>query len=627
MCGICGFVNISDKDLLLKMVRALTHRGPDSEGMYFCENIGLGIRRLKVIDLAMGDQPIYNEDKTVCVVYNGEIYNFKELRKFLEQKKHKFYTKTDTEVIVHMYEEFGKDCVKHFEGMFSFALWDVKEKQLMIARDHIGIKPMFYSVIGDKLLFSSEIKSILLHNEIKKEINYNAIDLYLSYLYIPSPMTIFKDIYKLLPGHFLLWKNGVIKIEKYWDLENLKFDDKIDEESCVEQLTILIKDVVEKHLISDVPLGIFLSGGLDSSSIVAIVSEITNKPIKTFNISYGKKDAGFNETKKSQIIAKKFKSDHWEEVLEPKLKDFLPKIVNHFDEPFADSSAIPTYLVSQVARKNVTVALTGIGGDELFIGYPRYIAAGIYGVCNNLPYFLRYSLSKLSQFIPEKGVSKDWLGRIKRFLKNGIMELSDAYKLWMTSVNSQLKNNLYTKQMFLNVERDKIDNGLGYDIEKYFKLIEKNFLEKIFYVDLKTYLTDDLLCLADRMSMANSLELRVPFCDVKLVEFMAKIPFRWKLKNKEMKYLLKKVMKKILPKEILYQKKMGFMIPLSRWLREESSDLLEDYLNISTIKNRGIFQHETVSWMIKQHLKGKYNFADQIWAMLVLEEWNRKFMK
>ncbi len=624
MCGICGFANINDKDLLIKMTHTIKHRGPDSEGIYFDGNVGLGIRRLKIIDLETGDQPIHNEDKTVWLVYNGEIYNFQKLRTALEQKGHKFYSHSDTEVIVHMYEEYGKDFVKQLRGMFGFALWDNKKKQLFIVRDHIGIKPIYYSIDSSRLIFGSELKTLLCYKNISREINYNAIDTYLSYLYIPSPITIYKSINKLLPGHLLLWQDGEIKIEKYWDLDNYKIETEIDEKKCIEQLDVLLKDTIKNYLVSDVSLGVFLSGGLDSSSIVALVSEITNKPVKTFNISYGKKYIEFNETEKARSVVRKFGCEHYEEILEPKLKDFLPTIVNHFDEPFADSSAIPNYLISKVARKNVKVALTGVGGDEIFVGYPRYFGAYLYNLYTKIPYFLRYAISKFSYFFPQTGSSRDWSGRIKRFLKNGTLDLSVAYKLWMTSINYELKNKLYSKDMISNIG----DNGVSEDeISKYFNLLKNGSVEKIFYIDLKTYLVDDLLCLADRMSMANSLELRVPFCDINLIEFLSKIPFKLKIKNNNMKYLLKKVMKNVLPDEILNQKKMGFMIPLKHWLKEETVDLLREYFNDSVINKRKIFNNKVISWMIEQHINGKYNFSDQIWSMIVLEEWFRNFVE
>lgn len=658
MCGICGFVGLNDEKLLKKMTTSLVHRGPDEEGFFFTQlpitnyqspsSVGLGIRRLNVIDLETGAQPIFNEDKSIVVVYNGEIYNYPTLSKELRAKGHQFYTKSDTEVIVHLYEDYGYDCVKYLRGMFTFALWDKKKQSLFLARDQIGIKPLYYTEFNGNLLFASELKAILQYEKIPRQINYQALDLYLTSLYIPAPLTIFEKIYKLLPGHYLIWQNGKTEIHQYWDLK-IQIPDTgyriPDEHFYIEQLKEILKETVKSHLVSDVPLGAFLSGGLDSSTVVALMSQISDRPVKTFTIGYGKKDSSFNELEKARIIAQRFGCEHYEYVLEPKVVELLPELVKHFDEPFADSSMIPTYLVSKVSREKVTVALTGIGGDELFGGYPRYLGARFSLLYEYLPSYFRQLAKSFGNCLPETGGSRDWSGRIKRFLLAGTLPFPERYKSWVSFLTPELKDRLYTEEFKSGLSlsspqrgevrrlrtpighRDFGDEGEGLAVvaTNYFDLLNEKYLEKIFYVDLKTYLVDDLLCMADRMSMANSLELRVPLCDLKLVEFSARIPFSLKIKGFTMKYLLKKVMAEILPKETLQQKKMGFMVPLRRWTAEEMNPLIEEYLSEKVIRERGYFQPEGVRWLLEQHRLKRRNFADQIYALLVLEAWQRAY--
>jgi asparagine synthase (glutamine-hydrolysing) len=654
MCGICGFVGLNDEQLLKRMTASLIHRGPDEEGFYFTHSpltahhspisVGLGIRRLKVIDLETGSQPIFNEDKSVVVVYNGEIYNYQALSKELRAKGHQFYTKSDTEVIVHLYEDYGSECVKYLRGMFAFALWDRKKQLLLLARDQIGIKPLYYAEFKSNLFFASELKAILQYEEIPRQINFRALDLYLTHLYVPAPLTIFEKIYKLLPGHYLVWSASSaekIKIEKYWDLEIQIPDTRYqipDERFYVEKLRELLKETVESHLVSDVPLGAFLSGGLDSSTVVALMSEVSNQPVKTFTIGYGNKDSSFNELEKAKIVARKFGCEHHEYILEPKVTEFLPKLVEHFDEPFADSSMIPTYLVSKVSREKVTVALTGIGGDELFGGYPRYVGAKVSLLYERSPLFFRKLAASLGKNLPETGKSRDWSGRIKRFLIAGNLSFPKRYKSWVSFLTPELKNRLYTEEFKSSLTphpypspsrgegRLRVGEDKGEGFANYFAVLDEKSLEKIFHVDLKTYLVDDLLCMADRMSMANSLELRVPLCDIRLVEFSAQVPFSLKVRGFTMKYLLKKMMAEILPKEIIQQKKMGFMVPLRRWTAEEMNPLIEEYLSERVIKKRGYFQPEGINWLFEQHRLKKKNFADQIYALLVLETWQRLFL-
>ncbi len=623
MCGICGFVGFRDDELLYRMTNKLYHRGPDEDGYFISEYVSLGVRRLSVIDLKTGKQPIYNEDKTLVLVFNGEIYNYLELKELLILKGHKFYTNTDTEVIVHLYEEYKEECLKYLYGMFSFALFDIKSNKLFLARDPIGIKPLYYTIQNDTLIFASELKSILQCEKINFQINFYALDTYLTYLYIPSPMTVFKNIYKLPAGHYLEWKDKNTKIKQYWELKIKDVVNLKSEQEYVEEIKYMLRDVIRQHLRSDVDLGVFLSGGLDSSTIVALSAEMLNKPLKTFNIGYAdKKDSEFNELTKARIVAERFKCEHYEYLLKPDIVELLHEIVSYFDEPFADSSAIATYLISKVSRKEVKVALTGIGGDELFGGYPRYLGAKLFVLYKNIPFVLRRFLRQFAGIMRETGSAYDWQGRIKRFLLFSNSSMDNSYKSWLSFLTDEIRATLYTKDFYNNVRKDNI----GSIMDEYFLLLKSGNLEKIFYVDLKTYLTDDLLCLADRMSMASSLELRVPFCDVRLVEVAAQIPFNIKTKNFSMKYIIKKAMKKILPNEILVQRKMGFMIPLKRWTTEEMKSLINEYLSETAVKNRGYFNFDSLSLIIRQHLEGKRNFADLLYAILVLEVWHKLYI-
>ena len=618
MCGICGTAGFVDEELLRRMCTMLTHRGPDEEGFYFDDEAALGMRRLNIIDLVSGHQPIHNEDKTVWIVYNGEIYNFKELRQDLEKKGHCFYTNTDTEVIVHLYEDYGKKCISYLRGMFAFAIWDVKEKRLFLSRDRLGIKPLYYAQIGQNLIFASELKAILAYEKISLTIDPYALDTYFSFLYIPAPQTIFQGIQKLLPGHCLIWHKGKLEIEScigspdYSEQEN-----KYSEQEYLEKLQIILADVIKCHLISDVPIGVFLSGGMDSSTIVYYMSKVFPSAVKTFTIGYGLKDASYNELEKARLVAQNFGCEHYEYIVEPEMVKILPSIVRGFDEPFADSSAIVTYLISQQSRQKVTVALTGIGGDELFCGYPRYFGARISLLYEHLPFKMRKWFISIIEGLSEKNYT---IGRIKRFIKGGTLPFKERYLSWVSMLTKDEKEKLYTQEF-----KNLLARGEYFSQHlKYFDILSgKNPLEQLLSVECNTYLPGDLLCMADRMSMSHSLEVRVPFCDHKLVEFSSSIPFSLKTKGFNLKYLLKKDMRGKLPAEILKQKKMGFMVPLGRWLTHEMKSLVQDYLSEETIRKKGYFRYDYIKWMLDEHNSGRRNFSDQLWALIVFEIWHQ----
>jgi asparagine synthase (glutamine-hydrolysing) len=615
MCGICGVIGKQDKELIARMCETMLHRGPDSNGIFAQENIGIGIRRLKIIDLATGDQPMHNEDKSLWIVFNGEIYNFKELRTDLLKKGHKFYTNSDTEVILHLYEEYKDDCVQYLRGMFAFAIWDANEKRLFLARDRIGIKPLYYSFTNGRLIFASQLNTILVDKTVPRTINSQALNYFLTFLYIPAPFSIFKEIKKLPAAHTLTLKNGNLEIKRYWRL-NFQQDKIESEDYYVERIKQMLNEVTKLHMISDVPLGALLSGGLDSSTIVALMSALTKFPIKTFSIGFEEKFASYNELEYSRLIAETFNTEHREFIIKPKISDILPKVISHLQEPFADSSAILNYLICQEAKKFVTVGLTGIGGDEIFGGYPRYLGLAVDEYYQRLPRFLRLGLSGLAKFIPQTRDSQNIGGRLSRFIRSNSENRNDRYLEWISYFNSDMKARL------LNQE-----NITKYIHSDYFAEEKSNdFLNKASYLDISTYLPDDLLNMADKMSMAHSFELRVPFCDHKLMELCASIPFSVKLKGLKLKNLFRKVIKGILPDEIINKRKQGFMVPLADWLKDDLSDFVNDILSEQAIKKRGYFNAKYVFEILDLHSKGKKVLTHQIWALLVFELWAKEYL-
>ena len=622
MCGICGFIGEKSKQDLERMTEVMLHRGPDSGGLFFEGGVGLGIRRLRIIDLDTGDQPIYNENKNLCIVHNGEVYNFKELREDLIKKGHNFYTKSDTEVILHLYEEYGDDCVEYLRGMFVFAIWDKKERRLFVARDRLGIKPLYYYLKNNTLIFASELKALLQNKDSSFVIDYEALDNYLSFLYIPAPLTIFKDVFKLLPAHTLSFKNGKLETKQYWQLKFGQAKEK-SEDYYVERIRGLLDEIVKSHMISDVPLGALLSGGLDSSTVVGLMSKLVKYPIETFSIGFEERFSSYNELEYSRLIAKKFNTKHHEIILKPDIAKIIPKMIWHLDEPFADSSAILSYLITHEARQFVTVGLSGIGGDEVFGGYPRYLGAIASEHYERWPYFLRSGLKNIGGFIPQSRSSPDMGGWIKRFLKTGISSRDARYMQWISYFDSKMKESLYSgglKEHFMRKTKDYIH----FDYFNDSSII--GYLDKISNLDIHTYLPDDLLIMADKMSMANSLELRVPLCDHILVEFCAGISFSTKLKGFKLKSLFRKLIGDLLPKEVINKRKQGFMVPLADWLKTDLKELVSDVLNEASIKKRGYFNFSYVNELLNRHFQGKSVYTHQIWSLFIFELWARSYL-
>jgi len=639
MCGICGFIGNLDDTVLSKMLNVLRHRGPDDSGCVVFKGersklkVSLGHTRLSIIDLSLaGHQPMSNEDESIWITYNGEIYNYKALSSKLKAQGHKFKSNSDTETILHLYEEMGDDCVNELNGMFAFAIWDKRKERLFLARDRLGIKPLYYLEDNGRFVFASEIKAILEYDGVEREVDYQALLYFMTFLYIPCPFTIFKGIRKLPPAHILTMEKGRVEVKRYWDLvfspplqvSSSQATPAEAEEYYKRQIMEILQEIVESHMISDVPLGVFLSGGIDSSTVAGMMSKLSSNPVKTFSIGYeGREGKSYNELEYSKEVSKYFGTEHQEFILNPSIIEVLPNIVWHLDEPFADSSAIPTYLVSEAARKYVTVALTGIGGDEVFGGYPRYLGARVSRQYAKLPFWLRRSLARGVEVIPESSTSRNIPGWIKRFIRGGLLPVDERYISWVSFLTDRQKTQLFTEDFLAQTKDFPV-----YEVHKAFYSENnlENILDKIFYLDIKTYLADDLLMMGDKMSMAHSLELRVPFCDHKLIEFAATIPAELKFKGLKLKSLFKKALKGFLPEDILQRKKQGFMVPLAKWFQNELKGFTLDLLSEERIKKRGYFRPDFIRWVLDQHYDGRQNFTDQIYALISLELWHQIYM-
>lgn len=625
MCGICGKISLSghvEETLLKKMTSCLSHRGPDDEGFYLKNNIGLGHRRLSIIDLSpLARQPMSNEDETIWIVFNGEIYNFLELRKDLIGRGHLFRSRSDTETVLHLYEDYGTECLKYLRGMFAFAIWDEKVQSLFLARDRIGKKPLYYLHSSDTFCFASEIKSILQDKTFEKIPDFTAIHHYLTYQDVPSPWTAFKNIKKLPPSHYLIYKNGKVTIKRYWKISYLpKHTMPVNE--LKKEILERLKEAVRIRLISDVPLGAFLSGGIDSSAVVAIMSEVMNKPVKTFSIGF--KEDTYNELKYAQVVAKKFKTEHTEFIIEPKALDIIDKLIWHYNEPFADSSAIPTYYVSKLAREHVTVILNGDGGDENFAGYGRYVANQIsIWMHRILPSSIAKLILPVISLMPHGKTPNNFFWRLKRFLGEYIKspEMRNAH--WLCHFTSDMKKELYTDDFFRQVSST---DSFELIFDKYKEAEADNFLDKTLYADVMMYLPDDLLVKVDIASMANSLEARSPFLDHEFMEFVARIPSDLKLNSSITKYILKETLKGILPDEVLYREKMGFGVPIDHWFRNELRDMAYDIILSEKAISRGYFKKETIKRILDEHMSNKWNWHNHIWNLLMLELWHRMFI-
>jgi asparagine synthase (glutamine-hydrolysing) len=618
MCGIAGIVSSTlggvNAETIHRMCQTIVHRGPDDEGVFVKDGVGLGMRRLSIIDVSGGHQPVFNEDGTIWVVYNGEIYNFPELRSELESRGHRFSTHTDTEVIVHLYEEMGAECVKKLRGMFAFALYDERNRRLLLARDRLGKKPLHYALSHGRLLFGSEIKTILAVEPDLAVTNQEALLQYFYFGYIPDPSTAFTPIQKLPPGHLLEFERGEIRIRQYWDLPQYGTHSPASEEECLEELERLLAEAVRIRLIADVPLGAMLSGGTDSSTIVALMARATSRPVKTFAIGF--QHADFNEAPYARMVADKFGTDHHELILEPDVVETVEMLTRSLEEPFGDSSMLPTYYVSRLARQHVTVALSGDGGDEAFAGYERY----------------RIHLEDRShEWIPQ------WAGRLYREqihprLPYSVPGRSLAYSIslpWQDRYTEGVSFQPFQREMAL-LSNDFV--GSFEPLKSFRSCLDdapaSDPLSRVLYLDSKTYLPGDILTKVDRMSMLTSLEARVPMLDHVFLEWVTGLTPEWKMRKGGQKYILRKLAERVgVPREVLYRSKQGFALPLGHWMRHELKDMILTVMLEPRTLQRGYFNPVGVKRLLDEHFQGRRDHSARIWRLLMFELWQRNFLE
>jgi asparagine synthase (glutamine-hydrolysing) len=624
MCGICGVYGYQNQnplrpEILSDMLGIIRHRGPDDEGVYLNGRLMMGMRRLSIIDLAGGKQPISNEDGSVVVVFNGEIYNYHELRDRLCAQGHVFATNSDTEVIVHLYEELGEECVNELRGMFAFSLWDQKRQSLFIARDRLGIKPLYYTDNRGCLIFGSEIKAILQHPSVEAQLDRQALSHFLSLRYVPAPQTMFAGIKALPPGYSMTCDKNSLKLRRYWHLSYVGGEThRLSEVEYTEQLEALLRESVKIHLMSDVPFGAFLSGGVDSSTIVALMSEILNKPVKTFSVGFDGDGEKFSELPFARLVAKQYETDHNELLITPRhFMDLAEKVVWHLDQPIADNACVANYMVSELAARQVKMVLTGEGGDELFAGYARYAGERAASWFRFLPKHMRSLALTMAGRLPglrrpklalfalcqEDELTRftNWFPLFNRDMKQEL--LADSYKRELPDIYSE---SVFAEHL---ADTDAVDP-----------------LNRMLYVDTKLWLPDDLLARGDKTAMAVSLEGRVPLLDHKLVEFAASLPPNLKLKGLTRKYLLKKVARKLLPTEIVDRKKQGFPIPFSVWFRREARSFVRDLLSPAVMKRRGFYNTSFVERLLDEHEAGTADHQLLIWGLLSVELWHRVFL-
>lgn len=625
MCGIAGKLITSgasapDRALLESMCAAIEHRGPDSRGAFLDDQVALGIQRLRVIDLVTGDQPIFNEDRSVVVVLNGEIYNFQELRAQLRGRGHRFSTEGDTEVIVHLYEEHGVDCVPHLHGMFAFALWDRRRRRLLVARDRLGKKPLFYSQTHEGLAFASELRALLQDRAIPRVIDPEAVDCFLTYGYVPAPMSILKDIRKLPPAHTLVIEDGRARCDRYWRLD---FSQKLrvsDPAELLEPLREHLRRATRQRMIADVPLGAFLSGGIDSSAVVAAMAEASTSSVRTFSIGFDAK--GFDELEHARRVAELFGTDHHEFVVRPEAVEIVPKIVRQFGEPFADPSAIPSFYLSQLTRSQVTVALNGDGGDESFGGYTRYVANGLSARLDRLPLALRRILGAPAHRLGGGEVASI-SSKAHRLMEGLPLGPADRYERYMSWLDVDQRAQLYTRSFAAEVAgspasaviRGPWQQASGADV-----------LDVMLEVDTTTFLAGDLIPKIDIATMAYALEARSPLLDHQLMEFAASIPAEFKVRGREKKWIFRQALRGWIPDEILDRPKQGFTVPIDQWLRADLQELVRSVLLDPSTLGRGYFRPQAVRSLLERQSAGSDADSKPLWALFMFELWHRQFV-
>ncbi len=621
MCGICGVYNMQSEEpvlqgLIEQMVELVAHRGPDDRGVYLDGNLGLGFTRLSIIDLDGGHQPMCNETEDIWIVFNGEIWNFKTLRQELLEKGHHFRTNSDTETIVHAYEEYGVDCIGHLHGMFGLAIWDQPRKRLLLARDRVGKKPLYYTCVDGNLIFASEIKSLLRHPRVKREVDVQALADFLSVRYVPGPATLFANIYKVLPGHWLLCENGAMREECYWDFTFGEREEEHSVEMYLEGIQRHITRAVQERMMADVPLGAMLSGGVDSSIITGVMSQLTAKPVKTFAVGFDV--PGFSELPYARLVSEHFGTEHHELVVQGSdLTKYWPLLTWHRDEPVSEPSDLGVYLISKLAREHVKVVLSGEGGDELFAGYPKYIVDRIAKYYHLLPAGMR------------DGMITPLLSRLPyslRKLKMAGRVLSEPapqrWMSWFGVFNGQLKNDLLSENT-----KASVDNDASRAFQRWLEHNQQpDNLSSMLYLDTKIWLPDNLLMKGDKMTMAASLESRLPLLDHKLIEYAASIPSHMKVKPFQAKYLLKRAYADFLPRPILTRKKMGFNVPNGVWFREGQRYIITQLLLSERARSRGFLNNECVATILRDHLEGRTQYTNQLFILASLELWFRVFI-
>jgi asparagine synthase (glutamine-hydrolysing) len=625
MCGITGQVRTDarrvEPELIVRMCAALEHRGPDARGAHVEANVGLGIQRLRVIDLLTGDQPIYNEDRSIVVVLNGEIYNYRELRSRLRRAGHQLATESDTEVIVHLYEEEGVDCVRSLHGMFAFALWDHRQRRLLLARDRVGKKPLFYSRSDRGIAFASELRALLADREISREIDHQAIDCYLAYQYVPAPLSVFRAVRKLPPASTLVFADGDVSISRYWDLDYGRKRHVTDVGDLHEEIRESIRGATRRRMIADVPLGAFLSGGVDSSAVVAAMAEQSTQPVKTFSIGFENQE--FNELPFARQIAKQFATEHHEFVVTPHAVEIIPRIVRHYGEPFADSSAIPSFYLSELTRRHVTVALNGDGGDENFGGYNRYVSNLVAGRLEHLPSPARKLAAVAGDHLPTNGNMWSNRNRVKRLMRSLAMEAPQRYARAVSYFDQFERRWAYTPEFKARIGRSLAPAVIE---DPWEAASGETLIDHLLEVDVKTYLPDDLLVKMDIATMAHSLEARSPLLDHELMEFSASLPSRMKIRGTQKKIVLRDVLRGWLPDAVLDRPKMGFGVPIGQWFREDLREYLADVLFDPVTTGRGYLREDAVRAYFDSHMSGRIDNSLRLWALLMLEQWHREFV-
>lgn len=631
MCGITGWANFDSRTppprdaraQLHTMCERMVHRGPDSEGLLVSNGVALGMRRLAIIDLITGEQPVYNEDQSVAVVLNGEIYNYRELREKLEKKGHSFRSASDTEVLPHLYEEYADAMVEHLNGMFAFALWDAKRRRLLIARDRFGEKPLYWGIFDNTLIFGSEPKVLLAHPAVKCSLNLQALRHYLSFDYIPAPLSIYQGINKLPAAHTLTLENGEVATNCYWKLSYRKPEKPPSEADAADQLLDLLGDSVRMRLVSDVPLGVLLSGGVDSSTIAALAVRSSSEAVKTFSISFA--ESSFDESFYARAVAKFLGTDHHEERLSANLAaNLVGEIGSWMDEPFSDPSLVPTYLLSRFTRKHVTVALGGDGGDELFAGYPTYRGHHWAQAYSRIPAFLRSGLVEpLVRFLPVKTKNLSFDYKASRFVAGAQYDPVTRHHIWFGSFTPEDQQRLLTPEVLRETDSDiyRDARSMLEDCES------DNLVERLLSVDTRLYLAEDILTKVDRASMAVSLEVRAPFLDPRVAEFVAALPANYKLRGSKTKYILKRAIADLLPPFVARRGKKGFGVPVAEWLKGKLRPLARDLLSPERVRRAGVFNPAYVTRLLDEHERGKANHRKLLWTLLMFELWHESFVE